>query len=147
MDFGLLGLACAVHLAAAESPDTSRLLGQGVWACGVSRWTPSLGGLGRGRQTVTAVKIDIFDILGRIFMLLGRKARRPSGVAERVAPFFRGQKRRLFGRSAGCWVEARRLCGRSDGCCLGEAAAVWEKRRLLFTKKIRKIKISKETHE
>ena len=43
---------------------------------------------GRGRQTVTAVKIDIFDILGRIFMLLGRKARRPPGVAERVAPFF-----------------------------------------------------------
>ena len=30
MDFGLLGLACAVHLAAAESPDTSRLLGQGL---------------------------------------------------------------------------------------------------------------------
>ena len=46
---------------------------------------------GRGRQTVTAVKIDIFDILGRIFMLLGRKARRPPSVAERVAPFFRCQ--------------------------------------------------------
>ena len=43
---------------------------------------------GRGRQTVTAVKIDIFDILGRIFMLLGRMARRPPSVAERVAPFF-----------------------------------------------------------
>ena len=43
---------------------------------------------GRGRQTVTAVKIDIFDILGRIFMLLGRIARRPPSVAERVAPFF-----------------------------------------------------------
>ena len=43
---------------------------------------------GRGRQTVTAVKIDIFDIFGRIFMLLGRIARRPPSVAERVAPFF-----------------------------------------------------------
>ena len=29
VDFGLLGLACVVHLAAAESPDTSRPLGQG----------------------------------------------------------------------------------------------------------------------